>query len=97
MKPAPTKGFGFSFWQKFPGGNFLATFTCIIVRPLLIGFIMKSWNEIQAMTKEEVAQENRRLVKRLVLTKIVAPIAITAVVHYGVNYLVNRLDNSDND
>ena len=55
---------------------------------------MLSWNDIQKMNKEELAAENKKLMRRLVLTKIVVPIAVTAVVHYGLNYLVNKMDDA---
>lgn len=58
---------------------------------------MKSWNEIKQMNQEEIAAENKKLMKRLVLTKIVAPIAITAVVHFGLNYLCKKLDDTNED
>lgn len=55
---------------------------------------MKSWNDIQKMNKEELAAENSRLVKKLVWTKIVLPIAVMTVVHVGVNYLVNKMEDA---
>jgi hypothetical protein len=36
-------------------------------------------------------------VKRLVLTKIVAPVLIGAAVHYGLEYLLNKLPDIDNE
>ena len=48
---------------------------------------MKSWNEIQKMNKEELAAENKKLVRRLVLTKVVLPVVAMTVVHYGLKYL----------
>lgn len=53
---------------------------------------MHSWNEIQAMSSEQVAEENKKLVKRLVLTKFVAPIVVAAVVHYGLAYLTKKTE-----
>jgi multisubunit Na+/H+ antiporter MnhC subunit len=58
---------------------------------------MKSWNEIQKMNKEQLAAENSRLVKKLVLTKIVLPIAVTAAVYYGLKYLFNEEDTVNED
>lgn len=56
---------------------------------------MKSWNEIQQMNKEELAKENNRLAKKLIMYKIVLPIAASVVVHYGVNYLLNKLPDAE--
>jgi len=55
---------------------------------------MKSWNEIQQMSKEELAKENNRLAKKLIMHKIVIPIAATVIVHYGLNYLLDKLDDA---
>lgn len=55
---------------------------------------MKSWNEIQKMNKEELAKENNRLAKKLILHKIVIPIAAAVVVHFGVNYLLNKMEDA---
>lgn len=55
---------------------------------------MKSWNEIQKMNKEELAKENNRLAKKLIMHKIVIPIVAMTVVHYGVNYLLNKLEDA---
>lgn len=55
---------------------------------------MKSWNEIQKMNKEELAKENNRLAKKLIMYKIVLPIAASVAVHYGVNYLLNKLPDA---
>lgn len=37
---------------------------------------MLSWNQIQKMTKDEIARENRRLVRKVVLYRIAIPVAI---------------------
>lgn len=39
---------------------------------------MYSWNEIQAMNDVEIAAANKKLMKRLMLTRIILPIAATA-------------------
>ncbi len=54
---------------------------------------MPSWNEIKNMSDEQVTAENKKLMKRLVLTKIVAPIVIGVTVHYAVDYIINRIDS----
>lgn len=58
---------------------------------------MPSWNDIQKMNKEQLAAENEKLVKKLVLTQFVIPIAITAVIHFGVKYLVKKLEVPNKD
>lgn len=58
---------------------------------------MKSWNEIQKMNKEQLAAENSRLVKKLVLTKIVLPIVVTTAVHYGLKYLFKDENTTNED
>ena len=55
---------------------------------------MKSWNEIQKMNKEELAKENNRLAKKLIMHKSVIPIVAMTVVHYGGNYLLNKLEDA---
>ena len=58
---------------------------------------MNSFEELAAMSDQEVADLNRRLVRKLVINKIIVPIAITAVVHVAVNYIVKRIEtNEDN-
>lgn len=52
---------------------------------------MYSWKEIQAMNDAEIAAANKKLMKRLVLTRIIVPIAATA----AAIILMNRLDKSD--
>lgn len=58
---------------------------------------MYSWNQIQKMNKEELATENNRLAKKLIMHKIVIPLAAAAVVHVGLNYLFNKLDDTNED
>jgi multisubunit Na+/H+ antiporter MnhC subunit len=41
---------------------------------------MPSFEEIQQMSDEQVAAANKKLVRKLVLTKIVLPVAVTAAV-----------------
>jgi hypothetical protein len=40
--------------------------------------------EINAMTPEERAKLQKKLVRKIVLTRIVAPLAAVAVVHIGI-------------
>jgi len=48
-------------------------------------------------SKEELAASRNRFVKKMVLTKIIAPIAIMTVLHFGVNYLFDKMDNAPVD
>lgn len=52
-----------------------------------------TFNEIKAMDADEIATLNRKLAVRLVLTRIVLPIAAVAAVHI----IANRLDKKNNE
>jgi hypothetical protein len=58
------------------------------------GIPMPSWNEIQQMKKEELAAENERLAKKLIMHKIVIPIVVMTAVHFGVKYLLSKLPDA---
>lgn len=58
---------------------------------------MLTFDEIKNMTDQEVAEANKKLMKRMVLTRIVAPIALTVAFHYGLNFLVKKIENSDTE
>jgi hypothetical protein len=55
---------------------------------------MLTVEEINSMSEEEIALMNKKLFRRLVVTKFVIPIVVAAVVHVGVNILVNKLEKN---
>jgi hypothetical protein len=59
------------------------------------GSVMKTlnWNEIQAMEIEEVKKLNRKLMIRLVLTRIVLPIAAVTITHL----IMKKMDDSEEE
>jgi hypothetical protein len=52
---------------------------------------MYSWKEIQAMNDAQIHGANKKLMTRLVLTRIVLPIAATA----AAIVVMNKLEKSD--
>lgn len=58
---------------------------------------MTSWNEIEKMNSEELAAENKKLVRRLITRNIVIPVLTAVVAHVAANILVKKLDDSDTE
>ena len=56
---------------------------------------MTTIEEIQQMTDEEKAKLNKKIAVKLVLTRIVAPVAIAVVAHVAVSLIVKKLDKNE--
>lgn len=57
---------------------------------------MLTTEEINAMTPEQIAKLNKQLMRKIVLTRIVGPIAIIAAVHIGVKLWDKRQNSETN-
>lgn len=58
---------------------------------------MYTWKEIQEMSDEEIARANKRLVRKVVLTRIILPVAAVAAVEVFFNRLEKRQDSENED
>jgi len=50
--------------------------------------------EINAMSDQEVAKLNKKLAVKVLMTRVVAPIAIAVVAHVAVSLIANKLDKN---
>ena len=57
---------------------------------------MLTIEEIQGMSPEELAKLNKKLLRKIVLTRLVAPIAVVVAVHVGVNLWEKHLNSKNN-
>lgn len=55
-------------------------------------FKMPTMEQIQKMTPEELAALNKKLLKRIVVTRIVVPMAIITAVHLAARAWEKKLD-----
>lgn len=57
---------------------------------------MLSIDEIKAMSDEEIAATNRKLMKKIIVTRIVVPMAFIVATHVVVTVIERQLDKKSN-
>lgn len=57
---------------------------------------MLTVDQIKNMTDEEVAAENTRLARKIIVTKIIVPMATVVAVHVAAHFLAKKFANNAN-